>query len=132
MKEETAELFYPELSYRIVGILFQAQNELGDGYQEKHIQRALAVIFDKERIQFKQQVMIPIIIEDKIVGRYFLDFEIENKIILEIKVGEKLSKKDFDQVKQYLLRFNLQLGLLARFGRNGVKIYRILKPINSN
>lgn len=74
--------------------------------------------------------MVPIEVEGKIVGRYFLDFVIEDKIVLELKVGEKISKRDFDQIKQYLMRSRLRLGLLVRFGRNGVKIYRVLNPLN--
>jgi GxxExxY protein len=122
------KLLYPELSYKIVGILFQVHNELPSGYQEKHVQRAVVAVFTKENILFKQQVVTNIEFGGKVIGRYFLDFVVEDKIVLEIKVGEKLSKKDFDQVKQYLKKTGLKLGLLARFGQKGVKVYRILKP----
>jgi len=110
-------LLYPELSYNIVGILFKVQNDLPAGCQEKHVQRAVAASFSKDRIDFRQQVMTPIEFEGKIIGRYFFDFIVENKIVIELKVGEKLSKKDFDQIKQYLQKSSLKLGLLARFGR---------------
>lgn len=128
--EEVQKLLYPELSYQLVGILFCVHNELPSGYQEKHVQRAIATTFNKAGIKFKQQVMVMMEFERKVIGRYFLDFLIEDKIILEIKVGEKLSKKDFDQVKQYLQKTGLKLGLLARFGSKGVKTYRILCPTN--
>lgn len=122
------ELLYPELSYQIVGIFFQVQNFLPNGYQEKHVQRATAIAFTKAGIRFSEQVMTTITFEGKVVGRYFFDFVVEEKIVVEIKVSEKLTKNDFDQVKRYLQRSNLRLGLLARFGQNGVKVYRILKP----
>jgi len=32
------DLIYPDLCYRIVGILFEVFKELGPGYQEKHYQ----------------------------------------------------------------------------------------------
>ncbi len=38
-----AELVYPELSYKIVGILFEIHTQLGNRYQEKYYQRAVAV-----------------------------------------------------------------------------------------
>jgi len=46
------KLIYPELSYKIVGILFDVYNELGGGYQEKYYQRAIAKRFKKVNIQF--------------------------------------------------------------------------------
>lgn len=36
------ELLYKELSYKIVGVLFNIYNELGYGYQEKYYQKATA------------------------------------------------------------------------------------------
>ena len=33
------DLAYPDLSYKIVGILFDVHNELGEGYQEKRIRK---------------------------------------------------------------------------------------------
>jgi len=30
------DLLYPELSYQIIGILFEVYNKLGPGYQEKY------------------------------------------------------------------------------------------------
>jgi GxxExxY protein len=125
------KLLYPELSYRIVGILFKVQNELPSGYQEKHVQRAVAVSLLKNKIVFRQQVMTTIEYEGRVVGRYLFDFIVGNKIVVELKVSEKLSKKDFDQIKQYLERSDLKLGLLARFGQKGVRVYRVLKPTNN-
>lgn len=123
------KLIYPELSYVICGILYKVRRELGDGCLEKHVQRAVAIALTKNGMIFKQQVMVLMKFEDSVIGRYFLDFLIDNKIILELKVGERLSKKDFDQVKNYLRQADLKLGLLARFGRNGVTIHRVLRPL---
>ena len=67
--------------------------------------------------------------DEKVVGRYFLDFVIDDKIVIELKVGDRLKKQDFDQIKQYLAKTGLKLGLLARFGKNGVTIHRVLKPL---
>ncbi len=126
------QLVHPELSYRIVGILFRAHNELPKGYQEKHVQRTVALFFEKEGLKFKEQAGAVIRIGEKIIGRYFLDFVVDNKIVVELKVGEKLSRKDFDQIKSYLDSTNLELGLLARFSSKGVKVYRVLRPTKRN
>lgn len=122
------EFLYPELSYQIVGLLFQVRRELGSGYQEKHVQRAIVIAFNKVGLEFQEQVPAVLEFDGHTVGRYFLDFVVANKIIVELKVCERPSKRDFDQIKQYLVRSKLKLGLLACFGRNGVKIYRVLQP----
>jgi hypothetical protein len=36
------DLLYPELCYKIVGVLFDVYNSLGNGHQEKVYQRAVA------------------------------------------------------------------------------------------
>ena len=49
-----ADLIYPELSYKIIGILFEVYNDLGAGYQEKYYQRAIAAAFRKYKFNFKE------------------------------------------------------------------------------
>ncbi len=123
-----SKVIYPELGYQIYGILFKVFKELQSGYKEKHVQRAVAIALSKTGFKFKEQVKFIIEFGGKIIGCYFLDFIIEEKIVLEIKVAERFYQKDYDQVKDYLFKSGLKLGLLARFGRNGVVIRRILCP----
>lgn len=56
----------------------------------------------------------------------YLDFLIENKIILEIKQGNLFNKHDIEQLYNYLKATRLKLGILARFTRSGVKFKRII------
>lgn len=125
-KTRLKDLVYSELSYKIVGILFSVFKELVSGYQEKYYQRAIATVFQKENISFHEQILVPLLFQEKIVGRYILDFLIEDKIVLEIKKGDYFKKENLDQVIGYLKAKNLKLGLIANFTRNGVKTKRIL------
>lgn len=121
-----ADLIYPELSYKIIGILFEVYNSLGAGYQEKYYQRAISTAFRKQKINFKEQVLIPLTYLNEKIGKYLLDFLIENKIVLEIKRGDRFSRKDIEQIYSYLKAKRLKLGLLANFTNHGVKFKRIL------
>jgi len=56
----------------------------------------------------------------------FSDFLIENKIVLEIKVGERFEKKPINQVYSYLKANNFKLGILAQFTKEKVRFRRIL------
>lgn len=120
------KLVYPELSYKIVGILFDVYNNLGFGYQEKYYQKAVALEFKRAGLKFVEQVSLPIKFKDCKIGRYFLDFLVENKIIVEIKRHNKFYKKDIEQVYSYLKHFNLKLGILASFTKNGVYFKRVI------
>ena len=65
------------------------------------------------------------------MGNYFLDFLIEDKIILEIKKREYFSKQDINQLFEYLQTTGLKLGIIAHFTRIGVKFKRIVNLNNS-
>lgn len=71
MTTNRGNLIYPELSYKIIGILFDVYNELGGGYQEKYYQRALAKKFKKENLRFKEQIIVPLKFEKEKIGQYF-------------------------------------------------------------
>jgi len=121
-----SELIYPKLSYSIMGAVFEVYNELGYGYQEKVYQKALAINFENKHIIFREQVKTDLIYENKLIGKYFLDFLVENKIILELKIGDHFFKKDYEQIRDYLTANKLELGILILFSKNGVKSKRIL------
>ncbi len=121
-----ADLIYPELSYKIIGILFEIYNKLGPGYQEKYYQRAISSVFKRQEINFKEQVLIPLYYSGEKIGKYFLDFLIKEKIVLEIKRGDRFSRNDIEQIYGYLKAKNLKLGLLVNFTNHGIKFKRIL------
>ena len=66
------------------------------------------------------------------IGRYYLDFIIDHKIVLEIKVTPIFSTRDIMQVLNYLKQSNLKLGILASLNRNNIYYKRILKGNNDN
>jgi len=121
------ELIYPELSYRIIGICYDVYNELGGGYQEKYYQRALKERLKRESLDFKEQLKFDLKFQTKIIGRYFIDFVIDNKIVLEIKIAPIFYQRDIRQVLAYLKESGLKLGVLVSFNRKGVMFKRILK-----
>jgi len=59
MTTNKIKLIYPELSYKLIGILFDVYNELGGGYPEKYYQKAVAKKFKKEKIKFQEQITVP-------------------------------------------------------------------------
>lgn len=124
------DIIYSDLSYKVIGILFDVFNQLGYGYQEKYYQKAIAISFSESKIKFKQEVYSPLKFNNQKVGNYYFDFLIEDKIVLEIKRGNHFSRKDIEQIYSYLKVSKLKLGLLVNFTSKGIKFKRILN-INS-
>lgn len=71
-------------------------------------------------------MMIPINYKTHNIGCYRPDLIIENKIVLEIKVGFGFSKADLNQLHQYLIKTGLKLGILVVFSKKKVIHTRVL------
>ena len=124
------DLLYPELSFKIVGILFEVSNTLGYGYLEKYYQKAIAALLKKSNIEFKEQVKVEVKLGDEVVAEGRADFIIDEKIILEIKKGNTYRKNNIDQLISYLKMTGHQLGILANFTTKGLLYKRILNIPN--
>lgn len=120
------DLIYSDLSGKVIGILLNVYNTLGHGHPEKTYQKALAVAFKNAEIKFVEQLYSPVMFQDKVVGKNYFDFLIEDVLVLEIKRGDYFVKSHIDQVFQYLVSKNLKLGLLAYFAPRKVHIKRVV------
>jgi GxxExxY protein len=120
------DLVYPELSYKIIGILYDIFNTLGHGHKENYYQKAISAALYELNINFEEQVYYPMKYKDTIIGKYFFDFLIDNKIILEIKANDRFSRKNIEQTYSYLKAGGLKLGILANFTNNKVVFKRIV------
>ena len=122
------KIIYPELSYKIVGILFKVHSELGNKYQEKYYQRAVAIELEKQGIHFKKELMVDLVYNNEKIGKYFIDFLIEDLIVLEIKASASFRISDYKQVSAYLQSKDIKLGILANFRTEQLFYKRIINP----
>jgi len=120
------DIVYPELSYKLVGLAFTVWNELGFGHLEKVYQRAFAKELGLENLRFKEQVVYPVHYKGEIIGKGYLDFLVEEKIIIELKRNDIFSLKNIEQVTNYLKISDLKLAILIHFSKEGVKYKRIV------
>lgn len=120
------KLIYKELSYDVIGAIFEVYNELGYGFKERYYEDAIAVEFDKRKIKHKRQIPYKVKYKEEIIGNYRFDFLVEEKIIIELKTGDFYSKQNMTQVLQYLKASDLKLAILINFTQHGVKSKRVL------
>lgn len=120
-----ANLIYPELSYAIIGVLFEVHNELGNKYQEKHYQRAIAIKLKEVGVPFVREVKLDLTFGSEKLGIAFADFVVDNKAILEVKTVWRISPGDVKQVLRYLKASNLRLGTVANFRHQRLELRRV-------
>ena len=123
-----SKLIYGKFSYELMGILFEVHRKLGNSYQEKYYQRAIALALDKANIPYKREVMVKLTFNNQDIGKYFLDFVVANKIALEIKTVPQFKDVYFKQVLAYLDAINLKLGIIANFRTKRLTYKRLVNP----
>ncbi len=125
-KTYKSDLLYPELSYKIVGLLFEIYESFGPGRREEYYQKALSIALSDAKLAFKKELPVKINYKGKFIATNYLDFLVEEKIVVEMKQGDRFNPKDIKQVYGYLQATKLKLGILARFTHSGVKYKRIV------
>ena len=123
---EVEKIIYPELSYKILGASFSVFNEIGYGMNEKYYQRVFAKTLENENISFKKEQMVNLMYDGESIGKYFLDFVVDDKIVVELKVRPKLGYIHIRQVMSYLKVTGYKLAILIYFTRDGIKYRRIV------
>jgi len=121
-------IIYADLSYKIMGALFNVHNKLGSSYQEKYYQRAIATEFQNQTIPFIREKEIMLGYGNQGIGKYLLDFIIDNKIALEIKTVPFLKDDFIRQLLAYLVSANLKLGIIANFRTQKLTYKRVVNP----
>jgi GxxExxY protein len=120
------EYLHEDLTYEIIGASFDVVKQIGYGYREKIYQRALAEELDSKGLKYKRECPIKIYYKDKIIGKYYLDFVVDDKIVVELKVANDFYVKDIKQVLSYMKANNYKLGLLIIITKDGAKVKRLI------
>lgn len=109
------------LTYAINGCLFKVFNTLGNIWHEEVYEKALALELRSRGLSAERQKKFEVFYFDKSVGHYRIDLLVEDTVILELKVADKLSALHEAQLISYLKGYGRPLGILANFGEKSVK-----------
>ncbi len=111
-------LKHEELSKRIIAAAYAVHKELGYGFVEKVYKNALSIELQENNIKCAIEVPLKVLYHDRIVGDYFADMIVEDKIIVEAKAVSELNSVHEVQLVNYLKATGLQVGLLINFGQS--------------
>lgn len=115
-----------DLTYKVIGICMDTHREMGPGFPEEYYQKALEYEFARQQIASEPQKPIQMMYKEIQVGLNYLDFVVEESIILEIKSVKRLDTVHLWQVLKYLALTKLPVALLVNFGPAKLEYKRIL------
>lgn len=110
-------MLHRALSGEVIQSFYIVYNTLGYGFLEKVYENAMMIELGKRGFLIEQQQKIWVHYEGEVVGDYYADIIVENKIILELKVSRELCKDHENQLVNYLKATDKEVGLLMNFGK---------------
>src|SRR5689334_12679282 len=115
-----------ELTEAVIGAAFEVSNVLSSGFLERVYERALIQELKLRGISTKSQVHFPVSYKGRCVGEYVADLLVEDKLIVELKCVDHLSKEPLAQCINYLKAARLHVALLINFQRPKLEWKRVL------
>lgn len=121
-----SEYQYSDLTDRIIKIAIDVHKALGPGFVEKIYQRALYLEFKNNKLKFNRERKIVVMYKKVNLGYETVDFDIEDKVLVETKAVTEINKIHIAQVISYLKSANRKVGLILNFAKPILEIKRVI------
>lgn len=119
-----SEYKHSGITQQIIGAFYKVYNTLGYGFLEKVYENALAIELKRHGLSVVQQAPIKVRYNGQLVGEYYADLLVEDKVIVELKTVEALAGEHHAQLLNYLRATGIQVGLLLNFGPTKPEVSR--------
>lgn len=120
-------LVYKDETYQIIGKCLEVHNNLGSGFLEIVYKDALELEFRRAGIEYEREKKYEVNYKDVILPhKFFADFVVMDKIILEIKAVSAISEEFIAQAINYLKVSQNRLTLFVNFGKLSLDFKRIV------
>jgi GxxExxY protein len=126
MTTNEMNIIYPDLSYEIMGAIFEVHKKLGPGFLESIYEKALIEELSNRGMKFETQKIINLTYKNKKIGIHRLDLVVEDKVVIELKTVERFSVHPKAQLTSYLKASGYKLGILVNFSKSKVEYNRVL------
>lgn len=120
-------LLYQDLTSKILEACFEVINELGAGFLEAVYQNALLIALKQKNLKVIPQMPLSVMFRGEIVGQFYADMLVEEKVIVELKAVSALLPEHQAQVINYLKATGVEVGLLVNFGSPKLEYRRLHK-----
>lgn len=126
LSEPNRRYLHSDLTGKILKAAFKVHNELGPGFVEKIYQRALEIELGKNKIKYVREKALKLSYEGINIGSDKVDFEVEGKVLVELKAVSSLSDIHVAQIISYLKASKLKVGLLLNFAQVRLQYKRVI------
>ena len=122
-----SNIIYKGESYKLMGILFDIHSNLGKGFSEIVYKDAIEYELEKSLIFFEREKEYSVRYKDILLKhKFYADFIIFDKIILEIKCCNSISDSHIAQAMNYLKVSNNKLAIIVNFNNDSLEYKRIV------
>ena len=122
-----SDFLYQDDTFKIIGILFEVHKNLGKGFSEIVYKDAIEYEFKVNNIPFEREKEYVVNYKNTILNhKFYADFVVYDKIVLEIKSCKTLSESHISQCINYLKVSNNKLAILVNFNKPSLEYKRII------
>lgn len=121
------DLIHKEEVYDLVGMCMEIHRILGKGFSEIVYKDAIAYECELRNYHFKREQEFVVHYKDIVLPhKFYADFVMFEKIILEIKSCEAICDAHVGQIINYLAASKLKVGLIVNFGQDSLEYRRVV------
>ncbi len=117
IKQINTDFLYTEITDKIIHSFYTVYNTLGYGFLEKVYENAMMLELIEKGMLAQKQNPIKVHYREKLIGEYFADIIVEEKVIIELKAAEAIVQEHELQLINYLKATEIEIGLLLNFGK---------------
>ena len=120
-------MLHKDLTEVVIECCLDVIRELGSGFLESVYEKALLIALAQKRLRARSQVPQHVRFRGEVVGDFFADIMIEDKLIVELKAVKTLLPEHQAQVINYLKATGTDVGLLVNFGTPKLEVKRLYR-----
>ena len=120
-------MIHSDLTGTIIGCAFTVSNELGSGFLESVYEKAMVVVLSDAGVRVQAQAPIKVHFRGQVVGDFYADLLVEDRVIVELKTTPALTSQNEAQIINYLSATGIPVGLLINFGNPKLQYRRFTR-----
>jgi GxxExxY protein len=109
-------MLHEDITGKIINSFYTVHGKLSYGFLEKVYENALTIELRKQGLKVEKQKQIKVYYDSDMVGDYYADLIVDDKVIVELKAAEGLAEEHEHQLMNYLKATPIEVGMLLNFG----------------
>ena len=113
------------LTQTIIECIIKVHRTLGPGFLESIYRKALFIELQKHKLCVEMEKEVVVYYDHQEVGRHRLDMMIQNRVVVELKTVEDLSRAHYAQLRSYMKATGRTVGILVNFSKEKADFRRL-------